>query len=156
MVKYGYVKKAHQTSKMANQGPQGCPTIPYDRSMCLHHPAGAYMCAFRIPTLTSNRMSADVAVHMFVCQLLNTFCKSSLQVHGDLGMLARSSYMYTIQSTRYISPQRLQHRPPFSGSETMSRTVPWDDSCSQDEVKLSYRVVVHEPKNRSRESLVLQ
>ena len=34
-----------------------------------------------------------------------------------------------------------------------SRTVPWDGSCSEDEVKLSYRVVVHEPKNRSRESL---
>ena len=37
------IKKAHQTLKIANQAPQGRPTIPYGRSMWLHHPVGAYM-----------------------------------------------------------------------------------------------------------------
>ena len=35
----------------------------------------------------------------------------------------------------------------------MPRTVPWNDSYIENHIKWSYRVVVHEPKNRSRESL---
>ena len=34
----------------------------------------------------------------------------------------------------------------------MPRTVPWNDSHIENHIKWSYRVVVHEPKNRSRES----
>ena len=38
------ISKVSQTLKNVNQDPQGCPTIPHDHSMCLHHPVGAYLC----------------------------------------------------------------------------------------------------------------
>ena len=38
------IAKVPQTLKNVNQDPQGCPTIPHDHSMCLHHPVGAYLC----------------------------------------------------------------------------------------------------------------
>ena len=38
------ISKVPQTLKNVNQDPQGCPTIPHDHSMCLHHPVGAYLC----------------------------------------------------------------------------------------------------------------
>ena len=38
------ISKVTQTLKNVNQDPQGCPTIPHDHSMCLHHPVGAYLC----------------------------------------------------------------------------------------------------------------
>ena len=38
------ISKVTQTLKNVNQDPQGCPTIPYGHSMCLHHPVGAYLC----------------------------------------------------------------------------------------------------------------
>ena len=38
------ISKVPQTFKNVNQDPQGCPTIPHDHSMCLHHPVGAYLC----------------------------------------------------------------------------------------------------------------
>ena len=38
------ISKVTQTLKNVNQDPQGCPTIPYDHSMCLHHPVGSYLC----------------------------------------------------------------------------------------------------------------
>ena len=38
------ISKVTPTLKNVNQDPQGCPTIPHDHSMCLHHPVGAYLC----------------------------------------------------------------------------------------------------------------
>ena len=38
------ISKVSQMLKNVNQDPQGCPTIPHDHSMCLHHPVGAYLC----------------------------------------------------------------------------------------------------------------
>ena len=38
------ISKVSQTLKNVNQDPQGCPTIPHDHPMCLHHPVGAYLC----------------------------------------------------------------------------------------------------------------
>ena len=38
------ISKVSQMLKNVNQDLQGCPTIPHDHPMCLHHPVGAYLC----------------------------------------------------------------------------------------------------------------
>ena len=38
------ISTVSQMLKNVNQDLQGCPTIPHDHSMCLHHPVGAYLC----------------------------------------------------------------------------------------------------------------
>ena len=117
------ISKVPQTFKNVNQDPQGCPTIPHDHSMCLHHPVGAYLCVlsttiFPYKSRKSKKKSTSItptpektSVSAFSSKVCST--KVKLEIRNSKNWLSYAAAtwggfmpgpaMYIVDETSYVS-----------------------------------------------------